>query len=103
MAWKWKVEIDIEALETESKKLAGQIKRLNDYNNRLNNLINNMSSVWEGDAAIAYINAMRKHYNKAVAIKDTLNELKKSVDIQVTQLREIDNWFEKVWYQLFTW
>ena len=99
MAWQWKVEIDIESLERDSERLGRQIDDLKKMNTDLKNLIDTMRDFWEGDAAEAYIKLMSTRYLQAVFLSLTLMKLKRAVDTQINELRNVDNFFEKLWYQ----
>ena len=101
MAWQWKVEIDIESLERDSERLGRQIDDLKKMNADLKNLIDTMRDFWEGDAAEAYIKLMSMRYLQAVFLSLTLMKLKRAVDTQINELRNVDNFFEKLWYQFF--
>lgn len=101
MAWQWKVEIDIESLERDSERLGRQIDDLKKMNKDLKNLIDTMRDFWEGDAAEAYIKLMSTRYLQAVFLSLTLMKLKRAVDTQINELRNVDNFFEKLWYQFF--
>ena len=99
MAWQWKVEIDIESLERDSERLGRQIDDLKKMNTDLKYLIDTMRDFWEGDAAEAYIKLMSTRYLQAVFLSLTLMKLKRAVDTQINELRNVDNFFEKLWYQ----
>ena len=101
MAWQWKVEVDIESLQQDSERLGRQIIEKKKKNNELKNLINTMRDFWEGDAAEAYINLMNTRYLQSVHLLLTLKKLKIAVDTQVSALKNVDNIFEKLWYQIF--
>lgn len=101
MAWQWKVEVDIESLRQNSDRLGKQINDLQKYTDELKNLIDTMRDFWEGDAAEAYIQLMDEKHRRALGVLTTLEKLKAAVDQQVNELGNVDNFFEKLWYQLF--
>lgn len=101
MAWQWKVEVDIDSLERDSERLGRQINDLHQNIDELKLLIDSMRDYWEGDAAEAYINLMYRRYCQAVRLRMTLEQLKSAVDSQIGKLRDVDQWYEKLWYQFF--
>ena len=64
-------------------------------------LIDSMRGFWEGDAAEAYIEMMHRNHIRALNLLTTLQKLKAAVDTQISELSNVDNFFEKLWYQLF--
>lgn len=101
MAWQWKVEIDIESLRRDSERLGREIGSLQKKIDELNTLIDSMRGFWEGDAAEAYIEMMHRNHIRALNLLTTLQKLKAAVDTQISELSNVDNFFEKLWYQLF--
>ena len=100
MAWQWKVEVDIDSLQRDSERLGKQINELHNNINELRILIDTMWDFWEGDAAEAYTNLMYKRFSQAVSLKLSLSQLKSAVDTQIEELRNVDQWYEKLWYQI---
>lgn len=103
MAWQWKVEVDLESLQHDSELLGKQIGDLDTNLNELKNLIDTMRDFWEGDAAEAYVNLMYTRYTQAVSSSQTLIQLKNAVDTQIEELKTVDQWYEKLWYEICSW
>lgn len=103
MAWRWQVEVDLESLQRDSERLGRQINELHTNINELKSLIDTMRDFWEGDAAEAYIDLMYKRFSQAVSLEITLRKLKSAVDIQIDELRNVDQWYEILWYQICSW
>lgn len=97
----WKVEIDLENLEQRNFDLRLLLNDLRDYIDELDSLIATMQEYWEGDAAVAYINLMSRRAKEARDVYVSLAAVQNAVKTQIANLREVDNFFEIAWYQIF--
>ena len=61
-----RIKIDPEILRASSSKIASQISELNAYNGKLNGLLEDIHTKWQGDASNKYYNLM--WYNYAVKL-----------------------------------
>lgn len=85
-----KIKIDIDALKSSSSSLASRIGELEALNKRLETLLVNVASSWEGQASLAYVAKMREYHDKAKDMVRVLTEYKKYVDKAVELFNEKD-------------
>ncbi len=85
------IEVNLEALESNSNQLKTKIDELQALNTRLENLIGRMESSWEGDASVTYINIMRSHMEKARKMMAVLQEYKNYVDKAKNEFTSVDS------------
>ena len=97
----WKVEIDLENLEDRNTELRFLLNDLKNYIDELDGLIAAMRDFWDGDAAVAYVNLMSQRAQEARNVYVSLAGVQNAVKTQIAELKEVDNFFEKAWYQIF--
>lgn len=96
----WKVDTDIESLKGGLDTLNLIINRLDTLNDDMGTVVQNMSDVWEGDAAISFINVLKNDYEDVKDSKDILISFRDAVEAHCKDLEEKDNFFEKLFYQI---
>ncbi len=94
----WKIDADIDSLKKGAADLGKLIDALDAHNNDLANVLHSMSDVWEGDAALAFINILRNDHENAVDSKEILIEFQKAIEAHCKELEEKDGFFEKAIY-----
>jgi len=99
----WKIDADIDSLKKGAADLGKLIDALDAHNNDLANVLHSMSDVWEGDAALAFINILSSDHQNAIDSKEVLIEFKKAIESHCHDLEEKDNILEKALYQISIW
>ena len=98
-----KFEVDLNNLEMYNNDLSNSLRSLYNEIQELDGLIAQMSDYWGGDAAVAYINLMRNRLHQARDVYDSLESLKDSVVTQIESIKDVDNVFEVLGYELTHW
>ncbi len=74
-----KIKVAITSLRENEKSLEKQLAALEQLNGRLESLLNQIESSWEGDSSAAYIQLMRRYGKQAAAMTQVLTEFKSYV------------------------
>lgn len=85
-----RIKIDPEILRASSSKIASQISELNAYNGKLNGLLEDIHTKWQGDASNKYYNLMLNYSKKAKHMESVLAAFKKYSDTAVNKFESLD-------------
>lgn len=84
------IEIKIDALRSSSNNINARIVQLDGLNARLNSLIGQIDSSWEGKASDKYVKKLRAHEKQARKMVDLLKVFKSYVDLAVNIFEDFD-------------
>ena len=85
-----RIKVNVEGLRDSKKAIQDKVGELQSLNARLDRLLSDIESSWEGTASEKYINGMRQHNRKAEQMVHVLEEFERYMDTAAVCFEEKD-------------
>ena len=84
------IKVNFDGLEQQAGNIANQIQSYEALNTRATNMINQISSSWQGEAATAYIEKINLYLTEARKMVGVLEAFKRYANSSSAEFRELD-------------